>query len=364
MFVGAVPVVLSLFFGGAIVDRYANKHISIIGDAVSGISVMLIPLLYHTVGLAFWQLLVLVFLGALLDTPGQVARFSALPDLAALGGVSLERANALAQGALTVSSLLGPAAAGVLIALLGASNVLWIDAVTFGISLALVLTLMPASVRPPQRESAGYVAELLEGLRFVRFDRVLFPLVLFFAAMNIVIGPFDALIVPVYAKEVFDSAVSLGLMAAAIGAGVLAGTAVYGWLGPRLSRRTAFFLSSAIAPVILVALAATPGLPLALTLLAIMGVALGVSNILEYTIYFERIPDGMRARAMGITGAIGWGSVPVGRLLAGFLIDNLGLSGALLLLAALATPVVASMFVIPAFRDLGPPPENPQPAHT
>lgn len=355
VFVGAVPVVLSLFFGGAIVDRFPNKAVSIVADIVSGLAVAAIPLLYHTVGLEFWQLLVLVFLGALLDTPGQVARFSALPDLAKLAGIPLERANAIAQGTLTVSSLLGPAVAGVLIAALGASNVLWIDAITFGISIILMAMLVPSSVRPPERESNSYISDLLEGLRFLRFDQVLFPLVLFFAAMNIVVGPIDALIVPVYAKEVFDSAVSLGLMAAASGGGVLVGTALYGWLGPRTSRRMAFVASTAAIPLVLLSLAALPGLPATLAILGFLGIALGVSNILEYTIYFERIPEGMRGRVMGITGAIGWGSVPIGRLLAGILIDRVGLSAALLIMALAMLPVVLALLVLPAYRNLGPP---------
>ena len=42
----------------------------------------LVPLLYHTVGLLFWQLLVLVFLGGFLDAPGHTARQSLVPDLA------------------------------------------------------------------------------------------------------------------------------------------------------------------------------------------------------------------------------------------------------------------------------------------
>jgi MFS family permease len=114
-----VPLVVSAFFGGTLVDRVGFKRMSVAADLTSALTVALIPLLYATVGLAFWQLLVLVFLGAVLDAPGHVARQSLFPDLVQLAGVRLERANAISQVIWRLSWLLGPPLAGLLIALLG-----------------------------------------------------------------------------------------------------------------------------------------------------------------------------------------------------------------------------------------------------
>ena len=64
--------------------RLVRKRASIVADVASGVSVALVPLLYHTVGLEFWELLVLVFAGAFLDAPGVTSRQALLPDLAAM----------------------------------------------------------------------------------------------------------------------------------------------------------------------------------------------------------------------------------------------------------------------------------------
>src|SRR5215203_58865 len=72
------------------------------------VTVALVPLLYHTVGLLFWQLLVLVFLGGFLDAPGHTARQSLVPDLAGKARMRIERANAAFQGIQHASFLLGP----------------------------------------------------------------------------------------------------------------------------------------------------------------------------------------------------------------------------------------------------------------
>lgn len=352
VFAGAAPVVVALFFGGTIVDRLSYRRVSIVADLASGLSVMMIPLLYATVGLVFWQLLVFVFLGALLDLPASLARTAALPDLARSGSMRTERAFAIVEGGATAAELAAPAVAGVLIATLGASNVLWIDAVTFGVSALLVAAFVPHV--PTARAPGGYVHELLTGLRFVRAEPVLFPLILCFAAANIVLGPIDALVVPVYANQVFDSSIAFGLMAAAGGVGSLAGTVVFGWIGQRMSRRAVFLGGFLGVPLALGALAFLPNLAVTLFVLIVLGLGLGLTNLLEYTIYFERIPEQMRARVLGLAGAIGWCTVPVSRLLGGYLLERVGLSASLALLAVAFLPVPLAMCTIRALQDLAP----------
>ncbi len=61
-FFETVPTFISAFLGSALVDRLGYKHMSVVSDITSCISVALIPLFYSTIGLAFWQLLVLVLL--------------------------------------------------------------------------------------------------------------------------------------------------------------------------------------------------------------------------------------------------------------------------------------------------------------
>src|SRR6266511_4159534 len=58
--VRALPVLVAGIFGGAVVDRLGYKRMSVVSDLASGLGVAAIPLLYHTTGLSFWQLLLLV----------------------------------------------------------------------------------------------------------------------------------------------------------------------------------------------------------------------------------------------------------------------------------------------------------------
>src|SRR3990172_6102140 len=133
-FFTVLPVVLTGFFGGTLVDRLGYKRTSIIADLASGFTVALIPLLYFTIGLEFWQLMVLVFLGALLDSPGSTARNALLPELAEMAQLPIERATSLIHIIERSARLVGAPLSGLLIAWIGTENVLWLDAVSFFIS--------------------------------------------------------------------------------------------------------------------------------------------------------------------------------------------------------------------------------------
>src|SRR5579859_1258210 len=142
-----LPSILAAFLSGLLVDRLGYKRTSIFGDIASGVSTLLIPLLYVTIGLAFWQLLVLVFLGGLLKAPGETARYSLLPDLGREAQMRMERVNAIGDGLTRVSGLLGAPLAAVLIVLMGPSNLLWVDAASFFISAILIGLVVPSSIQ-------------------------------------------------------------------------------------------------------------------------------------------------------------------------------------------------------------------------
>lgn len=299
------------------------------------LTVALVPLLYHTVGLAFWQLLALVFFGNLFNTPGNTARRSLLPDLAEMAEMSLERANAAAQGIPRFATLLGPLVAGVLIAAMGASNVLWFDAATFAASALLIAVAVPPLLAPPKEHDApqGYRAELMEGVRFLRSDRLIAALMTTFALTNFLDAPVS-LLFAVYAQQQFGSAVARGLMSVAFGGGALAGTIAFGMVGHRLPRRPFIFLWLIVSMLAYASFALRPGLPAVLAVLLCWGLSVGSINPMSGAIFQERIPAALRGRVFGVMTAVGFLAIPLGRILAGFSLEQIGTPVTFLAIAA------------------------------
>jgi MFS family permease len=358
-FAATAPIAVAGVFGGPLVDRLGERRASILADLASGVTVALIPLLHATVGLAFWQLLLLVFLGSLLDSPGFSARLALLPDLARMAGMPLERANGASQSLQSLSRLAGPLLAGFLIVALGPSNALWLDAASFAISAALVAVAVPARRRvPAARTPGGYGAELRAGFDFIIRRRLIASMIVFFAVVNFLQAPVFAVLLPVYADEVYGSAVPLGVMLAGFGGGALAGALIYSGVGPRLPRRPIFITAFIISAVPFAVLAFTPPLLLATAALASIGLAAGPLNPIALTVLQERTSEGMRGRVMGLVMAVSTIAMPLGMLASGFVLEALGLTRTLALIAVATFLVSLTLLVNPSLREMDePPPE-------
>lgn len=358
-FFTALPALLAAFFGGPLVDRWGYKRTSVVADLASGLTIALVPLLYHTVGLAFWQLLALTFLGALLDTPGGTARDSLIPDLAALAGVRLERVNAIGQTLWRVAGLFGPPLAGLLIALLGPSNVLFLDAVSFALSAALVAGIVPRSSAATSTavpgEARSYLAELRAGLDFIRGDRLLTTLIVSFTLLNALGEPLFGVVLPVYARRIYGSAVDLGFMLAAFAGGGLLGTALFGVWGHRLSRRSLYIGGFLLASLALWPLLALPPLPVLLGILALRGLAGAPLNLLAVTVAQERIPAQMRGRVFGVGRAFALAAAPLSLVLVGYLLEISGIRSTLAVLATVQLILTLALVRVAPLRQMNRP---------
>ncbi len=336
-----LPTIIATFFGGGLVDRIARKRMSMISDLASGATVALIPLLDRAAGLALWQLLGLVFLGALLDAPGNTARQSLLPDLADRAGLASERATSAYQTVHRLSTLLGPVAGGLLIAAVGATNVLWIDAGSFVVSAAIIGLLLPGEQARP-RAGSRYVHELLDGLRFIRQERLIRWLVIYVMLFNFLDAPFGILL-PVMADGWFGSARALGFMAGSLGAGGVVGGILYGVIGPRLPRRSTFIFSFMLCSLPMLGLALTPPLWACCLLLFGMGVVGGPLNPILMAVRQERVPSELRGRVFGTSAAIAYLAIPAGMLIGGLMITTIGEASTLVVMASTYLVLAATM---------------------
>ncbi|HEY7033771.1 MAG TPA: MFS transporter [Thermomicrobiales bacterium] len=353
--VGALPVLVSGIVGGVVVDRLGFKRTSIVADLASAVNVALVPLLYHTVGLAFWELLVLVFLGAVLDAPGWAARLSLYPELARLGGVQLERANASSQMVTRVAGLVGPPLGGVLIAAFSPTNVMWIDAATFLVSAGIVALRVPARGRETDGATTdagqgGRPGSLLDGLRFVRGDRLIRWMIAAFALGNLLAEPIYSVVLPVYAKEVFGSAVDLGFMYAALAAGSLIGNVLFLSFAPRLPRRTTIVTGFAVRALTFWVLIPLPPLVIVTASIVVNAIFLEPTNPIWMTILQERVPETMRGRVFGSLMALSSGARSVGIVAYGAMLEQFGLQETLIVLSAVNLAVPLVLWIAPPLR--------------
>lgn len=352
--VALVPMVVMSVFGGALADRTSRRGLSIFADVMSAVFLAAIPVLHLLGWLSFPVLLGLMFMGAIFDSPGATARQAMVPDLAERGDVSLERVNSLFSVNQAVSMLAGAPIAGLMIAWLGAVDVLWFATGTFVISILGMALLVPPL---PKAEPSGedFLQDVKIGVRYVWGSPLLRTTIMASLLINMVISPIFGVALPVLAKERFGDAGSLGLMMSGFGTGILVGSLAFGWLGSKLGPRSLVLAAVGTMGAGLALIATMTALPGIWVLLFAIGLGSGITNPLLMTIMQERVPSAMLGRVFGTLGAGAMLATPLGMLLGGVVVSRFGLDTTFLIAGGTTLAVFAACVFSSALRELDQP---------
>jgi MFS family permease len=342
-----LPVALLGIPSGSVMTRLGARKTMLICDLARAPIVAAIPLLHGADLLGFPLLVGLVALTGVFSGPYFSSQRLILPELLGEDERTIARANSVVEGAQRLNSFLGPALAGVLIATIGASNVLYLDAATFLASALILVGFVPR--RPPVaagQDSGG----MLAGLRFVLRDRFLGPIMITVVVSNM-LGQATIAALPVLAYEDFgESARVAGAFFAAMGVGAVLGSFA------------AFALSGRYSAMYLATFSVLAGtlprwfLGLELPALGIVVVLAAssfwnpVGNAVMISLMTVRTPTALRAKVM--TAVITFATIagPIGLVLAGPALAAFGAQAVFLAIAAGMT-VSALWFAAVALRN-------------
>jgi len=356
----ALPLLASSLFSGALVDRMGRRRTSVVSDLCSAASVSAIPIVAATVGLNLPLLIALAVLGAVFDPAGVTAREAMLPAAATRCGWRLQRVNGIHEAVWGVAFLIGPGVGGLLIAAVGAISALWFTAGAFLVSAVTVATIrLPHADRTPSVEEREPIWQSVRtGAAFVWRDRLLRTLLLVVAALVSVYMPIEAVLLPVE-FEAQGAPGRLGLLVTAISAGWVLGALAYAWRGHGL-RRSRLFRGALIATAVgLGVMAASDSYPV----MVLAGLALGfgygpVGPILNLALQ-TRSPEHLRGRVVGLASSGEYAAGPLGYLLAGLLVDRLGVGPTFVLLAVLVGLVGLGSLALRPLNELNDLPDEP-----
>jgi len=221
----------------------------------------------------------------------------------------------------------GPLLAGVLIATLGPTLVLWGNAASFLLSATLVLGCVP-SLRGGAHtaDTASYRDTLARGFRFVLRDPPIRGIFVIGAPLSFLIAPLFAVILPFCLQTSSNNALGLGGTVGAFGGGAVLGALVYGAVGYRWPLRITFLIGVFAIGGSFAVVAALPPVPIMIMIVALFlsGLISGPNGPLITTILQERTPPELRGSVFGATTATGYVSGPLGVLLAGGLLQTVG----------------------------------------
>ncbi|HEX6451071.1 MAG TPA: MFS transporter [Trebonia sp.] len=305
------PLIFGSLLGGSLVDSFDRRKLLLAVEALGALLSAALAV-NADLGPALWPLFVFPAAAAALSGVDSASRNAMVPSMIGLSMVPA--ANAMFQAMFQTGSIVGPAAAGLLLAGAGVRVVYWIDVVSFVVALAAVLMISP---QPPQSGAArpGW-RSTAEGFGFVRRSQQLQGAYLI--DMNAMVFGMPRALFPALGATVFGGgATTVGLLYAAPGAGALIGALTTGWVGRVRRQGLAVIAAVMVWGLAITGFGLVRFLPLALVLLAVAGWADVLSAVFRNTIIQFSGPDSMRGRLMGVQMAVVAGGPRLGDLEAG-----------------------------------------------
>jgi MFS family permease len=356
------PVLLGGFAIGPLLDRF-DKRIVLVSDSLfRAAAVASVPLTAALDAMPTWLPFAVAASYGLLKMVPLAGFPAAIPQL--VDESDLDPANALESLSFSVAGVVGPATAGLLIAQIGAANVLLIDSASF-----VVFALAAATVRRPLRpqgkaspapgNDVATASSRSTSVASLARDRIIVATTIAFMAFNIaegmlmVTGPWLA------KNHLSGGAAVLGAMLSAMAAGEIIGAAFAGQRQPRRSRVQAIGLVQAAAAVAFLALLATPRQLLVGTGFFAIGLLSSPMTVWAQSLRMRRIPPALHGRAFATLRTLMQATPPLGAAL----VTPLLVRGQLAT-AAVAMTLIAGLPALYLILAVSDEPPAPTPKHT
>jgi MFS family permease len=342
----SAPVIIGGLGAGIALDRFDPRRVMMADTATRGLVMASVPLLAALDLLPTWYLFVVAGTYGLLKMvplAGVPAMIPALVD-----DDELTTANALESISFGVGGIVGPAIAGVGVALVGAAIVIGIDALTYVIFLACLALIPAAAVRSAPRSERRHGGGLRPAIGLVLSAPAILATTLMFMAFNIGEGIFVVLL-PVYTVEHLGlDAAAYGSLLAAFSIGLLAGAVAVGALPTPRRLGRAIAVGQTLAGLVLLGYLLQPGLALALVLGGLFGTAASPLTVWAQTIRMQLIPGELRGRVFALLRTMMQSMPPIGGIAAGILLQEGGVVPAVVVAAGLIVGPGLVGLVLPA----------------
>jgi len=319
------PMVFLGPFVGVLVDRSNRKLMMMVSDLSAALVTLFALFLYTTGNLQVWHLYLFAIIMGIFQG-FQWPAYSAAITLM-LPKEQYARANGMLEMAGNASGVFAPLLAGVLIGPLGLGGILVIDLISAAVAIsALVLVQIPQPTRSAAgREGEGsFLSEALYGLRYILARPSLLGLQSVFLIGNFSCSMSGAVLVPMVLGRSGNNELVLGSVqsAGAIG-GVVGGLAMSFWGGPK--RRVHGVLMSWFFIGLLghTMFGLAQALPFWAAVLFVRMFFSPIVNGSNQAIWQAKVAPDVQGRVFATRATIAWLVMPLGRLLAGPLADQI-----------------------------------------
>jgi MFS family permease len=332
------PVLIGAPFGGIVADRYRKRNILLLTQSLFTLPSFILFALSASGHAQYWEVILAAFATGTINLFDVPARQSFLVEM--VGKEDLMNAIALNSSVFNGAAVVGPAVAGVLIALIGVPLCFLANSVSYLAAVVALLRMrnLPATLR--EQQAQPLLSRLSQGFSYARSEPVVGMLLIAVAVFSL-FAMNRLTLLPLFADQVlFVGPQGFGLLVGSMGLGALAGAltlAFNPWLGSEPRRQ---LWMAAIWVTALLEFSLSRFFVISLVALFVAGYA----QISFVTATNNRIqiitPDRLRGRVMALWGQAMIGVGPIGATQAGLLSTLFGAPWAMAIGALIAGTTV------------------------
>jgi MFS family permease len=315
-----LPVLLFGPFGGVIADRFPKRRLLLATQTVAMTQALVLGLLVITGTVELWMVFAMAAVFGLVTAVDNPARQTFVLEM--VGPANLTNAITLNSVVVNAARVVGPALAGVLIAVVGIGICFVLNAASY-VAVILALLLMRTSDLNPAPTQERAKGQLREGFAYVRRTPDLLIPLLMMAIIGTLSYEFQV-ILPLVAERTFGGgAGTYGTLTSAMGVGaVVGGLATAGRSGA--PSHTALVRAAALFGSVILLAALAPFLWLEVVVLVLVGAAsINVLATGNTTLQLRAAPE-LRGRVMALWAVAFLGTTPVGGPIIGYIGEHAG----------------------------------------
>ena len=340
---------------GAWVDGWRKRHVMITANLARIAALVSIPIAYAFFSLTIAHLMVVAALLGLSTVFFDVAYQSYVPMIASKRYIGA--ANGRLEASYQVGRAGGPGLGGWLLGVLAPPLAYLLTASTYVCSTWAIWRIRTPEPRPAHSD-ASLRSQIVEGLSFVRGQRLLFPLFSCIACAAFAGAGISVLLPILVLRTLGMSATQLGLLlsAGALG-GILGALTRPAWI-TRLGIGRCIVITNSVGVSALLAQPASVHVPFAAAwVIACSGVIssyfITIYNVTQMSLRQEICPPDMLGRMNAIFRFAVWGVMPLGSFVAGIIASWVGVEATMYIFTAASIAAGIAMGFTPAAHIRG-----------
>ena len=349
-FTNQIPMLILTPFTGVMTDRYSRHKIMLLAQALFMLHATIMAVLVLLNVIEVWHIIALsVFFGIIsaFDAPARQALVVDLIDKPE----DLSNAIALNSAIFNGARLVGPAIAGIIIAIAGEGICFVLNTLSFA-AVIIALLMIKIPLKKENKKLSNFKNSFTEGLQYTFRTLPIRTLIILLAILSLFGVPFIVLL-PAYAKEILHGgADTLGYLMSGLGAGALLGALYMAARKSVIGLDKVIYLNLLLLGISIILASLSNNIHFSLVSLFLAGISMILTLAAINTMLQTLTEETMRGRVMSFYAMALMGLFPVGNLISGSIASGIGITYTLII-GGIITIISGIIFAIriPVLRE-------------